>query len=89
VSEKPLEKVVPSQPVLTTDKNQNVCLFSNHYSESIEDNLKYMEKKFGFFIIDAKSCVDKQGLLKYLGELFQVQKKCISCDQTFKSGRDV
>ena len=48
-----------------------------------------MEKKFGFFIIDAKSCVDKQGLLKYLGELIQVHKKCISCDQTFKSGRDV
>lgn len=57
-------------------------------SESIEENLKYMEKKYGFFIIEAKSCINVQGLLKYLGELVHVQKKCISCDQIFKSGRD-
>ena len=82
------EKQTPSKSVLTTDKDQSVCLFSNVVSESIEENLKYMEKKFGFFIIDAKSCIDKQGLLKYLGELIHVQKKCISCDQIFKSGRD-
>lgn len=85
--EAPLEKPAP-KPVVTTDKDQKACLFSNHVSESIDENLTYMEKKYGFFIIDAKSCTDKQGLLKYLGELIHIKKKCISCDSVFKSGRD-
>jgi pre-60S factor REI1 len=80
--------VKEKKEIVTTDKDQRACLFSNHVSESIEENLKFMEKKYGFFIIDVKSCKDKQGLLKYLGELIHVQKKCIGCDQIFKSGRD-
>jgi len=81
-------KKTPAQPAVTTDKDQRACLFSNFVSESIEENLKYMEKKYGFFIIEAKSCINVQGLLKSLGELLHVQKKCMSCDQIFKSGRD-
>lgn len=75
-------------PAITTLDDQTVCLFSNHKSETIEDNLKYMENNYGFFIIEAKSCVNKKGLLKYLGRLVHKKFKCITCDKTFKSGRD-
>lgn len=84
----PATQETSAVPIQTTYDNQNICLFSNHVSASIEENLAYMEKKYGFFIIHSKSCVNKKGLLKYLGKLVHVTKKCISCDQMFKTGRD-
>lgn len=77
-----------SVPVKTTQDSANVCLFSNHESESIEANLEYMEKNYGFFLIDHNSCANKKGLLKYLGRLVHKKKKCIKCEWTFKTGRD-
>eukprot|EP00892_Ulva_mutabilis_P004475 jgi/Ulvmu1/239/UM001_0243.1 len=47
----------------------DVCqsLFDNHVSPSLDDNLKYMYKKFGFFLPDAQYLQDPEGLIKYLG----------------------
>ena len=44
-----------------------MSLFDNHLSESLEANLEYMLKHFGFYIPDADYLVDPEGLMKYLG----------------------
>lgn len=44
-----------------------VSFFDNKVSSSMEDNLQYMYKKFGFFLPDAEYLADPEGLIKYLG----------------------
>lgn len=39
-------------------------LFDNHVSLSLDDNLRYMYKKFGFFLPDAEYLQDPEGLIK-------------------------
>eukprot|EP00891_Asterochloris_glomerata_P004280 jgi/Astpho2/4280/e_gw1.00064.65.1_t len=41
-------------------------LFDNHQSDSMEANLEYMFKNFGFYFPDAEYLTDPEGLLKYL-----------------------
>ena len=41
-------------------------LFDNHISESMQSNLEYMWKKFGFYFPEADLLSDPEGLLKYL-----------------------
>lgn len=46
----------------------DVCrsLFDNHVSASMEANLEYMLKHFGFYLPDAEYLSDPAGLIKYL-----------------------
>lgn len=41
-------------------------LFNNHMSESMQSNLEYMWKKFGFYFPEADLLSDPEGLLRYL-----------------------
>lgn len=41
-------------------------LFDNHLSASFEANLEYMYKRFGFYLPDAESLTDAEGLVQYL-----------------------
>ena len=41
-------------------------LFDNHISASMEANLEYMWKHFGFYLPEADLLTDPEGLLKYL-----------------------
>ena len=54
----------------------DVCrsFFDNHISSSMQDNLEYMYKRFGFYLPDAEFLVDPEGMLKYLGEKLQYGK---------------
>jgi pre-60S factor REI1 len=51
----------------------DICrsLFDNKISSSLETNLGYMWKTFGFYIPDAQYCSDPEGLIKYLGAKLQ------------------
>ncbi|KAK2075695.1 hypothetical protein QBZ16_001804 [Prototheca wickerhamii] len=49
------------------DWDVRVSLFDNRVSESMEANLAYMFKTFGFYLPDAEHLADPEGLLKYLG----------------------
>lgn len=69
---------VPEEKLRTID-SLNGCLFSDHKSDSFEDNLEYMFKNYGFFILEEKSCIDKEGLIKHLAEVVHIEKKCIYC----------
>ena len=41
-------------------------LFDSHVAESMEANLAYMWKNFGFYFPEAELLADPEGLLKYL-----------------------
>ena len=55
------------------------CLFTDIKSESFEQNLESMFKKFGFCILEEKSCVDKEGLVAYLAEKIHKDFSCVYC----------
>ncbi|KAL4438232.1 hypothetical protein ABPG77_010593 [Micractinium sp. CCAP 211/92] len=46
-------------------------LFDNRQSASMEENLEYMFKNFGFYFPDSQYLSDPEGLLKYLGAKLQ------------------
>jgi pre-60S factor REI1 len=54
----------------------DVCqsLFDNHVSKTMEDNLEYMWKKYGFYLPDSKYLKDPEGMLQYLGAKMQYGK---------------
>lgn len=41
-------------------------LFDNHISESMDENLEFMFRSYGFYFPDAEYLTDPEGLLKYL-----------------------
>ncbi len=41
-------------------------LFDNHMADSMQSNLEYMWKKFGFYFPEADLLSDPEGLLRYL-----------------------
>jgi pre-60S factor REI1 len=48
-----------------------VSFFDNKRSGSMQENLEYMFKRFGFYLPDAEYLTDPEGLLKYLGAKLQ------------------
>ena len=44
-------------------------LFDGHLADSMEANLEYMWKRFGFYFPEADLLTDPEGLLKYLVRL--------------------
>eukprot|EP01024_Parvocaulis_polyphysoides_P005698 TRINITY_DN11423_c0_g2_i1.p2 TRINITY_DN11423_c0_g2~~TRINITY_DN11423_c0_g2_i1.p2 ORF type:complete len:471 (-),score=101.47 TRINITY_DN11423_c0_g2_i1:775-2082(-) len=44
-----------------------LSLFDNNKSETLEANLEYMYKKYGFYFPETENLIDPEGLIKYLG----------------------
>lgn len=55
------------------------CLFTDHKSETFKENLEHMFKRFGFNILEEKSCRDREGLISYLAERVHKKFACIYC----------
>ena len=91
ISEKILEQDVPAEGfkkkknLPSTLDSSSICLFTNYLYESFEKNLEQMRKKLGFFILDEKCCINKEGLIKYLAKMIQKDHTCIYCQHRFKS----
>ncbi|KIY97769.1 hypothetical protein MNEG_10192 [Monoraphidium neglectum] len=49
-------------------------LFDNRVSGSMQENLEYMYKNFGFYFPDVEFLTDPEGLLRYLGSKLQYGK---------------
>lgn len=49
-------------------------LFDNRVAPSMQDNLEYMFKRFGFYLPDAEYLVDPEGLIRYLGSKLRYGK---------------
>lgn len=59
----------------------NDCLFCNHHSEDLIENIKHMSVKHSFFIPDAEYCIDVEGTLGYLAEKICRDFICIWCNE--------
>jgi pre-60S factor REI1 len=57
-----------------------VSLFDNKVAASMEENLQYMYKTFGFFLPDAEYLADPEGLIKYLGAKLSYGKVRRACN---------
>lgn len=66
------------------------CLFcpeqKNSSFETIEDNIDHMFKKHGLYLPETKYLIDKEGLIKYLGEKIGLGNVCLVCNY---QGRNV
>lgn len=59
------------------------CLFDQHISNSLKENMHYMQQKFGFFLPDKEFLVDAEGLLGYCHEKIKLGHYCLYCNQVF------
>ena len=57
------------------------CLFDQHKSKSLKENVHYMQQKYGFFLPDKEYCVDLEGLLGYCHEKIKLGHYCLYCNQ--------
>ncbi|KAK1443946.1 hypothetical protein BgAZ_208220 [Babesia gibsoni] len=71
--------------VTSADYDGHVCLFSGKRFDSVEDNVKWMERTYSFFIPEKEYVVDKGLLLSYLHDKIHNKFTCIHCDRVFKS----
>ncbi|RKP20236.1 hypothetical protein ROZALSC1DRAFT_12959 [Rozella allomycis CSF55] len=56
------------------------CLFCNHKSENLEDNLQHMSVSHSFFVPDLEYVIDLEGLIKYIGEKVSMHNMCLYCN---------
>lgn len=59
------------------------CLFDQHKSKSLKENVHYMQQKYGFFLPDKEFIVDLEGLLGYCHEKIKLGHYCLYCNQVF------
>jgi len=66
------------------------CLFDRQHFETIEKCLTHMEKTYSFFIPDREYCIDRDGLLAYLGhKVSEPPYACINCNRRFPDAQSV
>ena len=63
----------------------NESLFDAQVSKSMEKNLKYMARHWGFFIPDIESVRDLEGLMGFLGQKVGLGYCCLYCEKEFGS----
>ena len=71
--------LVESQENPEIDPKQ--CLFDQHQSETLDENIKYMQKAYGFFLPDQDCLVDLEGLLGYAHEKIKLGHYCLYCEK--------
>jgi len=67
-----------------TDRTERHCLFDEHESASMEDNLAYMKSKYSFFIPHVEYLTKPKELLAYLTEKIYDGYTCLYCDRPFQ-----
>mmetsp|Transcript_974 Transcript_974/g.1772 ORF Transcript_974/g.1772 Transcript_974/m.1772 type:complete len:433 (+) Transcript_974:86-1384(+) len=73
--------LVESQENPEIDPKQ--CLFDSHRSGSLEENVEYMQRHYGFFIPDRECLADLEGLLGYCHEKIKLGHYCLYCERVF------
>lgn len=74
-----LEDGEEREPRGSTATDAKVCLFSGKIHNSVEENLKSMYHKYGFFLLEQDSVMDREGLLRFIGKIINVDMICIIC----------
>jgi len=60
------------------------CLFCNHHSASLDNNIKHMTEVHSFFIPDPEYLTDINGLVEYLGAKVGQGHMCLWCNEKGK-----
>ena len=60
-------------------------LFDGHVSATVQDNVAYMQRQFGFFVPDVECLYDLPSLIGYAHEKIQVGHTCLYCQRVFGS----
>uniref|UniRef100_A0A0K8TMN5 Putative c2h2-type zn-finger protein n=1 Tax=Tabanus bromius TaxID=304241 RepID=A0A0K8TMN5_TABBR len=63
----------------------NNCIFCDHHSNDLTENLEHMSKEHSFFIPDVEFCIDLEGLLFYLAEKVAGDFICLWCNDRGKT----
>jgi len=64
------------------------CLFCEHQSDTVENNLRHMTEAHSFFIPDLEYCCDIDSLIAYLAGKIRVGHMCLWCDTKGKEFKD-
>lgn len=84
------EKLIEEKLLNRVEFGVTTCLFCPDTRkatfESIEENIEHMFKKHGLYIPEINYLVDKEGLIRYLGEKIGLGNICLVCNY---QGRDV
>ncbi|BAM39817.1 uncharacterized protein TOT_020000088 [Theileria orientalis strain Shintoku] len=59
------------------------CLFNSVVSKSIEENVKYMETHYTFFLPEKEYIADLEGLLRHIHRKIYEENTCLYCDRLF------
>lgn len=62
-------------------------LFDRKVFQNIEENVEYMEEKYGFFLPDREYLLDIEGFIGYCTEKIKLGHYCLYCQKNFKSYR--
>lgn len=66
--------------------NYLFCIFDQKRQfESLEHNLAFMKKHYGFDVFEREYVVDLKGLVQMIGEKVWLGGQCINCNRGFKS----
>jgi len=56
-------------------------LFDQHRSNTLMENVEYMQNEYGFFLPDQDCLVDVEGLLGYCHEKIKLGHYCLYCEK--------
>jgi len=65
------------------------CLFDNTVHPTVNANVQYMKRTYGFFVPDAEYLVNLSSLIGYCQEKIQIGQLCLYCQRGFRSPRAV
>eukprot|EP00934_Nitzschia_sp_Nitz4_P008889 Nitzschia sp. Nitz4//scaffold36_size144017//41905//43300//NITZ4_003077-RA/size144017-snap-gene-0.207-mRNA-1//-1//CDS//3329549429//8879//frame0 len=82
----PVASKLPAQ-LAESQENPNIdprqSLFDSHTSATLQENVTYMQQKYGFFIPDKECLADLEGLLGYCQEKVKLGHYCLYCEKMF------
>jgi pre-60S factor REI1 len=77
----------PSIPAALAESQENPdidpkqSLFDPHRSQTLKENVEYMQRNYGFFVPDSECLVDLEGLLGYCHEKIKLGHYCLYCEK--------
>ncbi|KAG7371119.1 C2H2 type zinc-finger domain containing protein [Nitzschia inconspicua] len=73
--------LVASQENPEIDPHQ--CLFDGSRFDTLDENVEYMQRQYGFFVPDKECLADLEGLLGYCHEKIKLGHYCLYCEKVF------
>jgi len=83
-SKTPSLYIVTDSVIALAQRTERHCLFDDHESGSMEENLAYMSSKYSFFIPHREYLTKPKELLLYLTEKIYTGYTCLYCDRAFQ-----